>query len=308
LRSVLEAAMERIAPVLLSVALLVGSVAHAQEQETKASKLEGTLAKVDRTGAITLGYREASFPLSYMSTAGPIGYSIDLCLAVVDEIKREIDRTDVKIQFKLVTAETRIPAVILGEVDIECGSTTANKERGKAVAFSPIMYVTGTKLLVKRKSGYRSYRNLAGKVVVVTAGTTNEAVLQALNDKNKLGMNIISARDHEESYNRVVSGEADAFATDDVLLYGLIARHRADADLMVVGEFLSFEPYGLMFRKDDPQMAEAVRRAFEVIAKNRDLLELYHKWFVRQTPTGERIGLAMNAQLSEIFRALGVDD
>jgi glutamate/aspartate transport system substrate-binding protein len=300
--------MKRIASLLWTATLLIAPAAHAQEQETKATKLEGTLAKVERTGTITLGYREASFPLSYISKAGPIGYSIDLCLAVVDEIKREIDKADIKVTFKLVTSETRIPAVKSDEVDIECGSTTANKERGKEVAFSPIMLVTGTKLLVKRNSGYRSYRNLAGKVVVVTAGTTNEAALKALNEKNKLGMNIISARDHEESYSLVASGKAEAFATDDVLLYGLIARHRADTDLMVVGEFLSFDPYGLMFRRDDAQMAEAVRRAFEVMAKNRDLVELYHKWFVRQTPTGERIGLTMNAQLSEIFRTLGVED
>jgi len=300
--------MKRIASLLWAAGLLIMPAAHAQEQETRANKLEGTLAKVDRTGAITLGYREASFPLSYISKAGPIGYSIDLCLAVVDEIKHEIDKAEIKINYKLVTSETRIQAVKSGEVDLECGSTTANKEREKEVAFSPIMYVTGTKLMVKRKSGYRSYRNLAGKVVVVTAGTTNEAALKALDDKNKLGMNIISARDHEESYSLVASGKAEAFATDDVLLYGLIARHKAEADLMVVGEFLSFDPYGLMFRKDDAQMAEAVRRAFEGIAKSRDLVELYHKWFVRKTPTGERIGLAMNAQLSEIFRALGVED
>jgi glutamate/aspartate transport system substrate-binding protein len=300
--------MRRIAILLGVAGLLFLPAAHAQEQETKASKLEGTLAKVDRTGVITLGYREASFPLSYLSKAGPIGYSIDLCLAVVDEIKREIDKPEIQVNYKLVTPETRINAVKTGEIDIECGSTTANKERGKEVAFSPIMYITGTKLLVKRKSGYRSYRNLAGQVVVVTAGTTNEAALKSLNEKNQLGMNIISARDHEESYSLVVAGKAEAFATDDVLLYGLIARHKADAELMVVGEFLSFDPYGLMFRKDDAQMAEAVRRAFEATARNRDLLEVYHKWFVRQTPTGERIGLAMNAQLSEIFRALGVED
>jgi len=300
--------MRRIAILLGVAGLLFLPAAHAQEQETKASKLEGTLAKVDRTGVITLGYREASFPLSYLSKAGPIGYSIDLCLAVVDEIKREIDKPEIQVNYKLVTPETRINAVKTGEIDIECGSTTANKERGKEVAFSPIMYITGTKLLVKRKSGYRSYRNLAGKDVVVTAGTTNEAALKSLNEKNQLGMNIISARDHEESYSLVATGKAEAFATDDVLLYGLIARHKADAELMVVGEFLSFDPYGLMFRKDDAQMAEAVRRAFEATARNRDLLEVYHKWFVRQTPTGERIGLAMNAQLSEIFRALGVED
>src|SRR5262245_14883525 len=300
--------MKRIAILLWAAGLLFLPGAYAQEQETKANKLEGTLAKVDATGAITLGYREASFPLSYLSKAGPIGYSIDLCLAVVDEIKREIDKQEVQIRYKLVTPETRMQAVKTGEIDLECGSTTANKERAKEVAFSPIMYITGTKLMVKRKSGYRSYRNLAGKVVVVTAGTTNEAALKSLNEKNMLGINIISAPDHEESYNLVATGKADAFATDDVLLYGLIARHKADADLMVVGEFLSFDPYGLMFRKDDPQMAEAVRRSFENIARNRDLLEAYHKWFVRQTPTGERIGLAMNAQLSEIFRALGVED
>jgi ABC-type amino acid transport substrate-binding protein len=300
--------MKRIAILLWAAGLLLLPGAHAQEQETKANKLEGTLAKVDGTSVITLGYREASFPLSYLSKAGPIGYSIDLCLAVIDEIKREIDKPDLQVRYKLVTPETRIQAVKTGEVDIECGSTTANKERAREVAFSPIMYITGTKLMVKRKSGYRSYRNLAGKVVVVTAGTTNEAALKSLNDKNMLGLNIISARDHEESYSLVATGKAEAFATDDVLLYGLIARHKADADLMVVGEFLSFDPYGLMFRKDDQQMAEAVRRTFEGIARNRDLLELYHKWFVRRTPTGERIGLAMNAQLSEIFRALGVED
>jgi len=301
--------MKRIVILLWAAGLLLlVPGARAQEQETKANKLEGTLAKIDRTGAITLGYREASFPLSYLSKAGPIGYSIDLCLAVVEEIKREIDRSELHINYKLVTSETRMHAVKTGEVDIECGSTTANKERSKEVAFSPIMYITGTKLMVKRNSGYRSYRNLAGKVVVVTAGTTNEAALKSLNEKNKLGINIISARDHEESYSLVATGKAEAFATDDVLLYGLIARHRADTNLMVVGEFLSFDPYGLMFRKDDPQMAETVRRAFEGIARNRDLLEIYHKWFVRQTPTGERIGLAMNVQLSEIFRALGVED
>jgi glutamate/aspartate transport system substrate-binding protein len=300
--------MKSIVTLLWLAGLLIVPPAEAQEQEINATKLEGTLAKIDRAGSITLGYREASFPLSYLTKAGPIGYSIDLCLAVVEEIKREIDKDDIKVRFQPVTPETRMSAVQSGEVDIECGSTTANKERGKQVAFSPIMYVTGTKLLVKKKSGYRSYRNLAGKVVVVTAGTTNEAVLKALNEKNALGMNIISAPDHEQSYSLVATGKAEAFATDDVLLYGLIARHRADADLMVVGEFLSFDPYGLMFRRDDPQMADAVRRAFEGMAKSRDLVELYHKWFVRQTPTGERIGLAMNAQLSEIFRTLGVDD
>jgi ABC-type amino acid transport substrate-binding protein len=298
--------MKRLFPLLAAAALLAAEPLAAQD--AGAVRLEGTLKKVNDTGAITLGYREASFPLSYRADGKPMGYSIDLCLAVVEEVKREIDNDAVRVLYEPVTPETRIAAVKSGKIDIECGSTTSNRERQKEVAFSPVMYVTGTKLMVKRKSGFRSYRDLAGKVVVVTAGTTNEQAIKMLNEKNKLGINVVTARDHEESYSVAAGGKADAFATDDVLLYGLIARHKADADLMVVGDFLSFDPYGLMFRRDDPQMADAVRRAFETMAKNRDLIEYYHKWFIRRTPTGERIGLAMNAQLTEIFRTLGMED
>ncbi|BAT58091.1 glutamate/aspartate periplasmic-binding protein precursor [Variibacter gotjawalensis] len=300
--------MNRFLSLILAVSLGLATAVSAQAQDAGARKVDGTLKKVDSSGTITLGYREASFPLSYESKSGPIGYAIDLCLAVVDEIKREIDKKEVKVNYKKVTSETRIPAVKSGEVDLECGSTTANRERSKEVAFSPITYVTGTKLMVKRASGIRSYRDLNGKVVVVTAGTTNETALKALNERLKLGINIITARDHEESYSLAAAGKADAFATDDVLLYGLIARHKAEKDLIVVGDFLSYDPYGLMFRKDDPQMAEAVRKAFEYIAANKDLYETYHKWFVRKTPTGETLGLPMNAQLTEIFRTFGAEE
>jgi glutamate/aspartate transport system substrate-binding protein len=298
--------MWRILVSVLAVALC--STVPAVAQDAGARKLDGVLKRINDRGVARIGYRESSFPLSYLVGGKPIGYSIDLCLAVIEEIKREIDNANVRVEYELVTPETRIPAVTSGKIDIECGSTTSNRERQQQVAFSPVMYVTGTKLMVRRGSPFRSYRDFGGKTIVATAGTTNEAALKALNDKGKLNINIVTARDHEESYAMVASGKADAFATDDVLLYGLIARHKADADFIVIGEFLSFDPYGLMFAKDDPQMAEAVRRAFETMAASRDLTETYHKWFVRQTPTGERIGLPMNAQLTEIFRALGVED
>lgn len=212
------------------------------------------------------------------------------------------------VAFAKVTSETRIPETVAGKVDLECGSTTANKEREKEVAFSPITYVAGTKLMVKRSAGLRSWRDLAGKTVVVTAGTTNEKALRALAEKQKLGVNIVTAPDHEQSYAMVAGGQADAFATDDVLLYGLIARHKADADLMVVGDFLTYEPYGLMYRKDDPQMARAVARAFAKMATDRDLIEAYHRWFERRTPTGEKIALPISPQLSEVFRNIGLAD
>jgi glutamate/aspartate transport system substrate-binding protein len=281
----------------------------AQEQEEPVRKLSGTLLKVDQTRTITIGYREASFPFSYLDAQGrPIGYSIDLCKAIVEEIGHEIDKPEIKTEFVAVTAETRISALVSGKIDLECGSTTNNVERQKEVAFSPIMFVTGTKLMVKRKSGIRSYRDLKGKVVVVTAGTTNEQAMKRLNEKLHLGINIISARDHEESYSLVADGKADAFATDDVLLNGLIARHKTQREFIVVGDFLSFDPYGIMFRKDDPQLNDVVGRTFRQLAENRDLLEYYDKWFIRKTPTGEQINLPMTAQLEEIFRVLGVVD
>jgi glutamate/aspartate transport system substrate-binding protein len=291
---------------ILACAANAGS---AQEQEQSALQLKGTLQKIDRSGVVTIGYREASFPLSYVDAKGqPIGYSIDICQAIIQEIAREIDRPQLKTEFVRVTPETRIADVASGKVDLECGSTSNTVERQKQVAFSPLIFVSGTKLMVKRGSGIRSYKDLKGKVVVVTAGTTNEQVMKRLNEKFNAGMNIVSARDHEESYAMVANGNAAAFATDDVLLYGLIARHRSQRELIVVGDLLSYDPYGIMFRKDDPQLNDAVLRTFRQLAESRDILEIYHRWFIRRTPTGEQLRLPMSPQLEESFRVLGLGE
>ncbi|HVH81362.1 MAG TPA: amino acid ABC transporter substrate-binding protein [Stellaceae bacterium] len=277
-------------------------------EENSPAVLTGTLKAIHDTGAITIGYREASFPFSYTRQGGkPIGYSIDLCLGVVDEIKRELGMP-LDIHYQLVTADTRMDEVMRGKVDLECGSTTSNTERQKSVAFSPVIFVAGTKLLVKRDSGVGSYRDLAGKMLVVTSGTTNEKAMHALNDKYKLGISIVAAKDHQESYDMLVSGKAAAFATDDVLLYGFIAANKAQATLTVVGDFITYEPYGIMFRKDDPQMTDAVSRAFATMAQTGTLVAGYHKWFLEKTPTGERLDLPLSLQLTESLRALGVDE
>jgi glutamate/aspartate transport system substrate-binding protein len=292
-----------------ALAAAIATTALAQEQEQSARQLQGTLQKIDRSGVVTIGYREASFPLSYLDPQGrPIGYSIDLCKAIIDEIAREIDNVRIKTEYAMVTPETRIPALLAGKIDLECGSSTNNTERQKQVAFSPLIFVAGTKLMVKRGSGIRSYKDLKGKVVVVTAGTTNEQVMKRINQQFNVGMNIVSARDHEESYTLVANGNAAAFATDDILLYGLIARHRSQRELIVVGDLLSYDPYGIMFRKDDPQLKEAVLRTFQQLVDSRDILELYHKWFIRRTPTGERLNLPMSPQLEESFRVLGLGE
>lgn len=296
----------------IAACTIVGAISNsapAQEQEQPAHQLQGTLKKIDSSGVVRIGYREASFPLSYAEAQGrPIGYSIDLCKAIIEEITREIDNPRIKTDFVLVTPETRIPDVRAEKIDLECGSTTNTVERQKQVAFSPLIFVAGTKLMVKRGSGIRSYKDLKGKVVVVTAGTTNEQVMRRLNQQFNVGMNLVAARDHEESYAVVANGNAAAFATDDILLYGLIARHRSQRELIVVGDLLSYDPYGIMFRKDDPQLAEVVLRTFRQLAESRDILELYHKWFIRRTPTGERLNLPMSPQLEESFRVLGLGE
>jgi glutamate/aspartate transport system substrate-binding protein len=289
----------------LVVALALALPAHAQEAADIAA-LAGTLKKVKDTGAITLGYRESSLPFSYLNRRNqPIGYAMDLCREIVEDVSTELDGMEIRIAFGLVTPANRLRKVASGEVDLECGSTTANTERRREVAFSPIFFIAGTKLMVPKSSSVRSYRDLSGKTAVVTVGTTNEAALRTLADKQKLGISIVTAADHAQSLDMLVSGQADAFATDDVLLYGFIATNEKAKNMMVVGDYLSYDPYGLAYRRDDPAFAGVVERTFGRIAGERRLAELYNKWFLRRLPTGETLNLPMSAQLSEIFRMLG---
>jgi glutamate/aspartate transport system substrate-binding protein len=292
--------------VLVGVGASLGASSLAQES---VGALTGTLKAIRETGAIRLGYRESSLPFSYLNKRNqPIGYSIDLCREVLEDVAGELDDMEIKIGYVPVTAATRFNKVKSGEVDLECGSSTSNLQRQKEVAFSPIFFVAGTKLMVAKTSAVASYRDLAGKTVVVTAGTTNEAALQKLSDKQKLGIKIVTADDFAHSLEKLISGEVDAFAADDVLLYGLIATRQDGPALKVVGEYLSYDPYGLVFRRDDPAFAAVVARAFARMASERRLAELYNKWFERRLPTGETLNLPISPQLEEIFRMLGQPD
>jgi glutamate/aspartate transport system substrate-binding protein len=285
--------------------LLLAASASAQEA-ANVGALSGTLKKVKDTGRITLGYRESSLPFSYLNRRQqPIGYSIDLCREIVEDVSTELDGMEIKIIFAPVTPANRLQKVTSGEVDLECGSTTGNVQRRKEVAFSPIFFVAGTKLMVPKSSSIRSYRDLAGKTAVVTAGTTNETALRTLSEKQKLGITIITAPDHAQSLEILVSGKASAFASDDVLLYGFIATAKNASDMKVVGDYLSYDPYGLVYRRDDPPFAAVVERAFTRMASERRLAELYNKWFLRRLPTGETLNLPLSPQLEEVFRVLG---
>ncbi len=287
---------------LVAAVVLLATAAGAQ---TASEGLSPTLANIKKTNVVRLGYRESSPPFSFLDQANrPIGYSLELCEAIVDEIGVEVDDANLRIEYVKVTSDDRIPAVLQNKIDLECGSTTANAERGKQVAFSPLMFVAGTKLMVPKTSTISAPKDLQGKTVVVTKGTTNEQAMHAVDKKFTLGLNIVTAADHEQSYQMLVDGKADAFATDDILLYGLIARHKAQDKFRVAGEYLSYDPYGIMFRKGEPQLAGVVERTFRKLGSNRDLIPLYNKWFVARLPTGEKLNVAISPQLEESFRVL----
>jgi glutamate/aspartate transport system substrate-binding protein len=277
----------------------------ASAQTVGGEGLSPTLANIKTTHVVRLGYRESSPPFSFLDQANrPIGYSLELCEAVVDEIGVEVDDANLRIEYVKVTSDDRIQAVLQNKIDLECGSTTANAERAKQVAFSPLMFVAGTKLMVPKASSVSAVGDLKGKTVVVTKGTTNEQAMHNADKKFSLGLNIITAADHEQSYQTLVDGKADAFATDDILLYGLIARHKSQDKFRVTGDYLSYDPYGIMFRKSEPQLAAVVERAFRKLGSNHDLIPLYEKWFVRRLPTGERLNVAISPQLEEAFKSM----
>ena len=279
----------------------------AQTEDTPV-ELTGTLAKARASGAITIAYRESSVPFSFLSARGePIGYSIELCRKLAEAIGEAVGR-ELELKWLPVTSETRIEAIVSGRADLECGSTTNNLERQKRVAFSPVIFVAGTKLLVKRGSPIRSYRNLGGKTVVVTAGTTNESAIKETARRFKIDIRMATARDHAEAYAQLEAGRADAFATDDVLLYGLVAQHQARQRYEVVGEFLSYDPYGIMFRKGDAQLAARVERVFHDLAEDGELERQYKRWFLQRLPgpegMGQSLDLPMSPQLETLIRAM----
>jgi len=287
---------------LLLAGFLLAPTASAQ---TGAEGLSPTLASIKKTHVVRLGYRESSPPFSFMDPSNrPIGYSLELCEAIVEEIGIEVDDANLRIDYVKVTSDDRIPAVVQNKIDLECGSTTANAERAKQVAFSPLMFVAGTKLMVPKASTISAPKDLQGKTVVVTKGTTNEQAMHNLDKKFALALNIVASPDHEQSYQTLVDGKADAFATDDILLYGLIARHKAQDKYKVVGDYLSYDPYGIMFRKGEPQLTAVVERAFRKLGSNRDLIPLYNKWFVARLPTGEKLNVAISPQLEEAFKTM----
>ena len=259
-----------------------------------------TLDKVKADGTITVAHRESSIPFSYLGAEGkPTGFGWEICQRIVDQVKRATGRADLKVNTVAVTSQNRIPLVQNGTVDIECGSTTNNSDRAKQVAFAINYFYTGTRFLVKADSGIKSLADLKGKRVVTTAGTTNFQVLRAANQRQNLGFELSTAKDHAESALLVEGGRADAFGMDDILLYGLRAAAANPVSLAVVGEPLQVEPYAIMFRKDDPAFKKLVDDTLAGMMKSGEFETLYRKWFMSPIPPKN---INLNAPMSQELR------
>lgn len=264
-----------------------------------------TLAKIAESGRITLAYRESSVPFSYLDGPNkPIGFSVELSNAVVETVKKKLNKPNLQVQLMPVTSQNRIPLITNGTVDLECGSTTNNSARGKDVAFAVNHFYTGTRLLVKKSSKIKNYADLAKKTVASTTGTTNALVMRKYNTEKNLDMDIVLGKDHADAFLLVESDRALAFAMDDILLYGLIANAKNPADYEVVGDALQVEPYACMLPKDDPAFKKLVDDTFIGMMKSGEFEKLYTKWFMSPIPPKNApLNLPMSQQLKDNIKA-----
>lgn len=260
-----------------------------------------TLKKIKDTGSITLGHRESSIPFSYYDDKQQvIGYSHELMLKVVDAIKSELKLAKLDTRLMPVTSANRITLLQNGTVDIECGSTTNNLERQKQVGFSTTIFVIGTRLMTKKTSGINDFADLAGKNVVTTA----ERLIRKMNEEQKLGMNVISAKDHGESFLTLETGRAVAFMMDDALLYGEMAKAKRPGDWVVVGTAQSKEAYGCMLRKGDAEFKKVVDAALTKAMTSGEAEKIYAKWFMNPIPPKRlNLNMPLSAEMKALYKA-----
>ena len=246
------------------------------------SAQEDTLSRIKRTNAISIGYRESSPPFSFVSAGDPRpkGYSIDLCLRIVDSLKKELGLTQLDVKWVKVTPEDRIAAVSNGSVDIECGSTTKTLGRMAQVDFSVLTFLDGGSLLTATAAKIKRLPDVAGKRVGVVPGTTTEGALREMIAKLKLqGVTLLGVKDHAEGVAALEAGRLDAYASDRTLLAGLAAASKDPTKLYLIEDFISYEPYALMVRRGDPNFHLAVDRALIRLYRSADVVPIYEKWF-----------------------------
>ena len=262
-----------------------------------------TLKKIRETGVIVVGHRVGSIPFSYLdATLKPIGYSMDLCMRVVDSVRETLQLRDLKVKLIAVTPATRIPLVVNGTVDLECGVTTNTLERRKVESFAVTTFVARSRLLSKKAAGIRSLDDLRGRLVVSTVGTTSIQHLNEVNAARQLGMRILAGKDDAESFQMVQTDRAVAYAMDDVLLYSLVADTNDPQAFAISDEMLSVEPYGIALTRDDPAFKKLVDQVIVGLFRSGEINAIYRRWFESPIPPhGLNLRLPMSRALQRVI-------
>jgi glutamate/aspartate transport system substrate-binding protein len=248
---------------------------------TSVSAAEGSyvLERIKDRGVINMGHRESSVPFAYIKDGSVRGYSIDLCDKFVEKIKKTLDMPNLKVKHVPVTSQTRLALIANGTIDMECGSTTNNLTRQKQVDYLPVTFITGTKIASFKNSGIVEIEDLDGKAIALAQGTTNEKAVKRVMKEKGLDIKIVNVKDHPQGWLALTSGRVDAYATDDVLLYGLISKSKNPDNFQVTGRFLSYDPYGLMVPRDDSTFRRIGTVLLADLMRSGEMLEIYNKWF-----------------------------
>jgi glutamate/aspartate transport system substrate-binding protein len=267
------------------LATLVAAIVVTTTAATHAQTGSGTLAKVQQTGQITLGHREASIPFSYLDAEQkPVGYAMDLCSRIVDAVRAELKMPAVKVGLQPINLGNQIPLLTNGTIDIVCGPVTNTLERQKQVAFSNTIFVSSIRAAARRSENIKRFSDLGGKNVALTAASTSVTLLGQREQEEKFETRKLMSPDHAASWLLVTTGRASAFVMDDILLASMVANSAKPDDYVLLDEALRVEPYGLMFRKDDPQFKALVDGTLASLVKSGELQSLYAKWFMTPIP------------------------
>ena len=279
----------------LVVAVCLGASA------AQADDLTGTLKKIKELGTVTLGYRDASLPFSYLNDAQqPIGYSIELCQKIVDQIKVKVGEPNLKTEYVSVVAATRTPLLINGTIDMECGVTTNTVERQKQIGFLLTSYIASAKYAVKKTAGINSVADLKGKSVVVITGGSGEWITKNLDREKQLDLKILNAKDGGEAFLMLETGRAVAYINDDVQLMATIAQSRSPDAYSLLPEAMSAEPYAIGIRKNDPQFKTFADDVLRTLYSTGVIETQYPKWFQQPIPPrNATINLPMSDALKQ---------
>jgi glutamate/aspartate transport system substrate-binding protein len=287
----------RLKMILAAIALSAACDAAIAQEAT------GTLEKIKSTGFITMGHRESSIPFSYFDRGEKVvGYAIDLCYLISDAIRARLNLPKLDIKLVPVTASNRIPFILNGKIDLECGSTSNNLERQKVVAFSVTHFVTANRFVAKAAANLRALEDLRGKTVVSTISTTNLKQISDLDAPRHLGLTIVAAKDHSEAFRMLESDRATAFVMDDILLYSLVANSAAPSDYALSTDVLSVEPYGIMLRRNDAAFKSVVDNTMTTLYRSGEIHKIYAKWFLNPIPPkGINLNVPMSASLMRVI-------